>query len=95
MSTSREVFTTTAEDVSEVVMVLLRTVIQCVATRSKVDKNAPAMVTNMVSMFRLMTPSHFSQYIQVRSAEVEVGYWKYMVGVRRHARPVSSVSFLI
>ena len=68
MSTFREVFTTTAEDVSEVVMVLLRTVIQCVATRSKVDKNAPAMVTNMVSMFRLMTPSHFSQYIQVISA---------------------------
>ena len=65
LSTFREVFNTTAEDVSEVVMVLLRTVIQCVATRSKVDKNAPAMVTNMVSMFRLMTPSHFSQYIQV------------------------------
>jgi hypothetical protein len=30
-----------------------------------VDRNAPAMVTNMISMFRLMTPGHFSQYIQV------------------------------
>ena len=70
---NKDSFNTTSDDVSEVVMVLLRTVIQCVATRSKVDRNAPAMVTNMISMFRLMTPNHYSQYIHHFRPDEEAG----------------------
>ena len=84
----KDIFHTTGEDVSTLVMVLLRTVIQVscklidlcstdllkgVANRDKSDRNAPAVVTNMVSLFRLMSPQHFSQYIQHFRPEEEAG----------------------
>ena len=46
---------------------------QCVANRDKGDRNAPAVVTNMVSLLRLMSPQHFSQYIQHFKPEDEAG----------------------
>ena len=52
---------------------LLRTVIQGVANRSPSDKNAPALVTNMILLFKLMTPNHFSAYIQQFDPESEAG----------------------
>ena len=70
---AKETFNTSHEDVSTIVTVLLRTVIQCVANRDKHDRNAPAVVTNMVSLFRLMSPQHFSQYIQHFKPEDEAG----------------------
>ena len=43
------------------------------ANRDKNDRNAPAVVTNMVSLFRLMSPQHFGQYIQHFRPEEEAG----------------------
>ena len=43
------------------------------ANRDKGDRNAPAVVTNMVSLLRLMSPQHFSQYIQHFKPEDEAG----------------------
>ena len=70
---AKETFGTTHEDISTIVMVLLRTVIQCVANRDRSDRNAPSVVTNMVSLLRLMSPQHFSQYIQHFKPDEEAG----------------------
>ena len=47
--------------------------VQGVANRDKNDRNAPAVVTNMVSLFRLMSPQHFGHYIQHFRPEEEAG----------------------
>ena len=62
---------TTAADVTTVVMVLLRTVIECVAYRDqrKGQWGSMAILTNMVSLLRPMGPHHFSHNIQHFSPE--------------------------
>ena len=67
------VYQTNSEDISTIMNILLRTVIQCVANRTRNDKKAPAVVTNMISIFRLMSPTHFSAYIQGFQPETEAG----------------------
>ena len=43
------------------------------ANRDRGDRAAPAVVTNMVGLFRLMSPQHFTQYIQHFRPEEEAG----------------------
>ena len=54
---------TTLEDVTTVANETLRTVIQSVANRQSGDPNAQAVVSNMISLFSVMTARHYSQYI--------------------------------
>ncbi len=68
-----EEFQTNAEDINTIINYLLRTVIQCVANRTQSDVNAPSIVTNMISIFRLMSSSHFSCYIQGFEPDSEAG----------------------
>jgi len=68
-----ELYLTNSEDISTIINHLLRTVVQSVANRSCDDKRSPAVVTNMISIFRLMSPNHFSSYIQGFMPETEAG----------------------
>ena len=47
--------------------------LQGVANRDRGDRAAAAVVTNMVGLFRLMSPQHFTQYIQHFRPEEEAG----------------------
>ena len=68
-----DVYLTNDEDISTLINHLLRIVIQCVANRSRDDKTASSVVTNMISFFRLMSPAHFSSYIERFQPETEAG----------------------
>lgn len=53
----------TLEDVSNLTLTMLRTVIKSVANRQRGDRNVQAVVANMIGLLRIMTPRHYLQYI--------------------------------
>ena len=86
---NKEVYLTNSDDISTLVNHLLRTVIRCVANRTsdfvppelatttigrgKSEYKSQCIVTNMISLFRFMTPAHFSAYIQSFQPDTEAG----------------------
>ena len=54
------------QDVSEIMLTCLRTIIQHVANRQPNDPNIPDIVANMISIFQSMSSYHFKQYYRSR-----------------------------
>lgn len=54
----------TLEDVSTIMLTTLRTVIKSVAKRQTGEANVQAVVSNMLALFKIMNPRHYSQYIE-------------------------------
>jgi dedicator of cytokinesis protein 1 len=61
------------EDISELMLTCLRTVIQSVANRKKNDNNIKAVVANMICLLHSMNPKHYDHYINHFEVETPAG----------------------